>query len=590
MLSRCWGGSLSNLSNGLMRICLQAADVRTCGACFCGLPARPAVMPDVKPPPPHDYLSISSAGSPGGCISSPSVVTAMEPCIADIPLSPDPLSFPPHRPSVPHYAGLSGTSFPLLARCNSSTLLTNLGMRYCPSSRQIPVGMELGEGFVPSSLIHTGNTGNRPYRSMENLNWAHMSDSGVCTINRSVDSEFILRYTTSSHWCGGVPDGAVVGAQSPENLMYYPQTGLPRKDLPLFPQLLFPSGIDQWEVRKGLREKLRLQSARSSAEPLKTLPLRAQLSPVEPEAVHHMTTPGPGPRPPGTPHITSPEDIKQEVLRRLQLRRQNSSPNLALHGSPSRPTAVRASYTTDNIAENPSDSAPPHRRAPLGRLHIPTFEEFKRMRQKETTAGSVGSEADSETPSPLLQSSENGSEKGETGGKTEFHQLPGAPAGPPDSSTSSSSSVSSPIRTGPSPRPPLQPLASSTQEKPPPARGDDGTGGRRRRSSLEPAGSVPFPPSKENWERPSSCCPALLLEGTDLSSYGAKIYKMKDGLIGSALDLIKKRWVWERVHVGACTRVPSNSPSPVFPNHLCVLWNCVHSVGVISGSAAVNYV
>lgn len=471
----------------------------------------------------------------------------MEPCIADIPLSPDPLSFPQHRPSTPHYTGLNGTSFPLMARCNSSTLLTNLGMRYCPSSRQIPVGMELGEGLIPSSCIHTGNTGNRPYRSMENLNWTHVSDSGLCAINRSVDSEFILRYTTSSHWCGGVPDGSVVAAQSPENLMFCSQTGLPRKDLPLFPHMLFPSGIDEWEVRKGLREKLRLQSARSSAEPLKTLPLRAQLSPVDPEVVQHMNATGSGSRPSGTLHITRPEEIKQEVLRRLRLRRQNSSPNLALLSSPSHPRAVKVSYTTDNIAANPSDSALEHRRAPLGRLHIPTFEEFKRMRQKESsTAGSVGPEADSAQESahpPVLRLSGSCSEKGEMskGEEAECHQPLGAASGPPNGNTSSTSSTSSPIRTSPSPRTPLQPLASSTQEKAPAARGDDCTSGRRRRSSLEPTGSVPFPPSKENWDRPSSCCPALLLEGTDLSSYGAKIYKMKDGLIGSALDLIKKR-------------------------------------------------
>ncbi|KAK2840106.1 hypothetical protein Q5P01_013846 [Channa striata] len=108
----------------------------------------------------------------------------------------------------------------------------------------------------------------------------------------------------------------------------------------------------------------------------------------------------------------------------------------------------------------------------------------------------------------------------------------------PSSSTSVTSTYS-PIRTGPSPRSPLQHLASSTQAKAAAVGGDDGFT-RRRRSSLEPAGSMPFPLCRENWERPSSCCPALLLEGADLSSYGAKIYKMKDGLIGSALDLIKK--------------------------------------------------
>ena len=59
--------------------------------------------------------------------------------------------------------------------------------------------------------------------------------------------------------------------------------------------------------------------------------------------------------------------------------------------------------------------------------------------------------------------------------------------------------------------------------------------------SLDPAEQVPFPPRRESAEGPSSCCPALLLEGAHLSSYGAKIYRMKDDFIGSALDLIKKR-------------------------------------------------
>lgn len=117
------------------------------------------------------------------------------------------------------------------------------------------------------------------------------------------------------------------------------------------------------------------------------------------------------------------------------------------------------------------------------------------------------------------------------------------PSAPTSSSSTSIAGTFSPIRTGPAPRSPLQPLANSAQEKASAACGDDGSS--RRRRSLEPTGSVPFPPNRENWDRPSSCCPALLLEGTDLSSYGAKIYKMKDGLIGSALDLIKKRLVWE---------------------------------------------
>lgn len=568
-------------------------------------------MPDVKPPAPYDYPSTSSvADPPAGCTSAFNVVIDMEPCIANLPLSPDPLSsFPQHRPSVPQYQAFHGPPFPLMARCNSSTLLTNLGLRYC-SSRQSPLGVGSGDGPVPSSFIQTGSSGSRPYRSMENLNWNNVADSGLCAISaapyRSMDSEFILRYTSTSHWCSGPPDGSAAGAHgllpNPESLAFYPRHGVPRKDLPLFPQLLFPAGVDEWDARKGLREKLRLQSARSSVEPLKPLPLRPQVTPgaAEREGVQYVNPTGAGSRSLCTMRITSPEEIKQEVLRRLQLRRQNSSPNLALHSSPSSPRVVKVSYTTDNIAVNrsPSDSAPERCRAPVGRLHIPTFEEFKRMRQKEgeqskdSTAGPVvsgkpdadltqeagiingnirssnqtdpGSNCSGENREQLkhledVEGEQSRSERTDNSDETlqtvtSSEEAPhdtvssNSTTAPISSSSTSISSPFSPIRTGPSPRSPLQPLASSAQEKSTSAWGDDG-GSRRRRSSLEPAGSVPFPPNRENWERPSSCCPALLLEGTDLSSYGAKIYKMKDGLIGSALDLIKKRLVWGECRV-----------------------------------------
>ncbi|CAJ1079146.1 uncharacterized protein si:dkey-91i10.2 [Xyrichtys novacula] len=534
-------------------------------------------MPDVKPPPPCDYPCTSSvtasASSPAGCASPFNLLIDMEPCIANLPLSPDPLnSFPRHRPGVPHYPGIQGPPFPLMARCNSSTLLTNLGLRYC-SSRQGPLGTGSGQGLVPGFCGHTGSNGSRPYRSMENLNWNNVADSSFCGFSaapyRSMDSEFILRYTSTSHWCGGSPDGSMVGAHglvpSPDNLAFYPRHGLPRKDLPLFPQLLFPGGVDEWDARKGLREKLRLQSARSSVEPVKPLPLRPQLTPgaapFEREGVNHVIPTSSGSRPVCTMRITNSEDIKQEVLRRLQLRRQNSSPNLALQSSS--PKVVKTSFTTDNIAgnKNGSESAAERSRPPVGRLHIPTFEEFKRMRQKEgeqgkeATAGSVGTVSGEISPSDQLSGEGKKEESERLEGKTCRNERTDNSAEPLQSITSletppcnnnptptstSVTSTYSPIRTVPTPRPPLQPLANSAQEKTPAAPfGDDG-GTRRRRSSLEPVGSVPFPPCRENWERPSSCCPALLLEGTDLSSYGAKIYKMKDGLIGSALDLIKK--------------------------------------------------
>ncbi|KAM9342290.1 uncharacterized protein arhgef49 [Pholidichthys leucotaenia] len=564
----------------------QAGDLLTCSLRLWRLLTPPAAMPDVKPPPPCDYPSTSSAAVSAGSLPL-DLIMDMEPCIANLPLSPDPLSsFPRHRAGVPHYTGLHGSSFPLMARCNSSTLLTNLGLRYC-SGRQGPLGVEPDQGPAPEPYTHTGGSGSRPYRSMENLNWNPVMDSGMCMLRaapyRSVDSEFILRYTSTSHWYDGPPDRSVVGAHglvpNPESLAFYPRPGIPKKDLPLFPQLLFPSGVDEWDARKGLREKLRLQSARSAIEPLKPLPMRPQVTPGAAPIENQGNTAGAGSRPLCTARLTSPEDIKQEVLRRLQLRRQNSSPNLAVNSSPSIPKAVTTSYTTDNItgSQSESDSASEHRRPPMGRLYIPTFEEFKKMRQMErrqsmeSTAGSGVSgkpEADTvatDSKTPLTDQADDqlGSCEEQTGVLEEVggDRNRGEQTGSSDenrqtttaseklvlktvscngaAAPTSSSSTYSPIRTGPSPRSPLQPQASSTHEKATLTGGGDGSG-RRRRSSLEEAGSLPFPPSIEKWERPSSCCPALLLEGTDLSSYGAKIYKMKDGLIGSALDLIKK--------------------------------------------------
>ncbi|XP_057708308.1 uncharacterized protein si:dkey-91i10.2 [Corythoichthys intestinalis] len=404
-------------------------------------------MPDVRPSPACDHHP--SAHTPG-CHPS-----EMEPCVSHMPPYAAPLSaFPRHRAPGHHQW------FPLASRCNSSTLLSNL--RHCPGQAG-PAGTE----SRPDVL-----TGGRLYRSMENLNWNPVLESSLCS-----SSEFILRYTAASHWYDGPPDGS-----NPESLAYYPQHSPRRKDVPIFPQLLFPSGVDEWDARKGLREKLRLQSARSAVEPVKTIPLRTtESAPADPNL---------GCRRAGA-RLTCRDEIKQEVLRKLQLRRQNSSPNLAVHAAPCSAKVLPMCRTSAPILGG--DSV--HRSVPLARLYIPTFEEFKKMRMKDQNQVST---AGSDVSGP---------------------QCPTAGDG-----------INSPIRIGPSPRTPLQ---SSSQ-------GGSGDNGRRRRSSLEPVGSVPFLPRKDRGGRPSSCCPALLLEGTDLSSYGAKFYKMKDGLIGSALDLIKK--------------------------------------------------
>ncbi|XP_061923354.1 uncharacterized protein si:dkey-91i10.2 [Entelurus aequoreus] len=447
----------------------------------------------------------------------------MEPCITNLPSAPDHLSTFP-SPMVLHRNGLQGPAFPLMARCNSSTLLTNLGLRHC-SGRHGPPEMVLEQGLSPDCCLQAGSS--RLYRSMENLNWNSVSNSSLGSSNattyRSVDSEFILRYTSESHWYDGPPDGSMVGGQglgsNPESLAYYPQTGLPRKDTPLIPQLLFPGGVDEWDARKGLRVKLRLQSARSGVEPLKSLPLRPHLYTDDREGGHQNSI-----QPLCGIRLTCPQDIKQEVLRRLQLRRQNSSPNLAVHSTLHSSKGFQSSYTTDNLSgnKNKPHSISEFQKGPVGRLYIPTFEEFKRMRQKgrERTRES--------TAVPVVQD----------------NLPPSEDTGPPQrgglEADKSTGRTSSPVCTSPSPRSPLKPQTSTTLRRSVPTGQEDDSNRRRRRCSLEPTGSIPFPLSRQNLERPSSCCPALLTEATDLSSYGAKIYKMKDGLIGSALDLIKK--------------------------------------------------
>eukprot|EP00063_Salmo_salar_P045904 XP_014020739.1 PREDICTED: uncharacterized protein LOC106582309 [Salmo salar] len=647
--------------------------------------AHTAAMPDVKAPPPCDYPSAGCSPSQGhglaGYTCTAGLTMDLEPCLSltDFPL-PQPLSgFRGH--SVPPYPPYPGQC-PFIPRSNSSALLTNLGLRYCstnsvqPPPRGPDSGLELGSGLGldpgPCWNMNQG-CGTRLYRSMENLNWSNsVSEPGLycspycATYRGSVDSGFIFRCTATSHWYDGPSEGTGPQGYGPVSLAFYPHPrlgrGLGRKELPLFPQWLFP-GTDDWGVnattngRKGLREKLRLQSARSAAEPLK--PLRPQVTPgsttpilrgcSERDSSPHQRYVG---RPLYVRHLTSPEEIKQEVLRRLQLRRQNSTPNLALHASLETPQTpdMAMSFTTESISVTGSSAEliAERKRPPMGRLHIPTFKEFKRMRQREGESGQTessnvttvttidqqpetstgsqspgtgrdcktqtaplgrrdsqssqeeereseerrGSEEREERGSGERRGSEEREERGsgergsgerrgssgergsgERRGSSGEAMQSDSPVAPPAYSsgegsvmlveltpTASTLHSSSPIFTGPTPqlkaniqttvsnkaictgptpRSPLQP-SSKTQGK--------GTMYHTQAQDSRPnvglsvpqASLVPFPPHRESAEGPSSCCPALLLDRTDLSSYGAKIYKMKDGFIGSALDLIKK--------------------------------------------------
>ncbi|KAK7882669.1 hypothetical protein WMY93_028843 [Mugilogobius chulae] len=157
----------------------------------------------------------------------------MEPALTSLPLSQDAL-FSCHR--APHFPSAPlGAPYPLMSRCNSSTLLTNLGLRYGPS-RAGPL-----RGLVPPSCVHSGS---RPYRSMENLNWSPVIDPNLTNhCYRSVDSEFILRYTSTSHWYDGPPDaGALSTAHSlnPESFTCTRATASPGRTSRCFLTSCFP--------------------------------------------------------------------------------------------------------------------------------------------------------------------------------------------------------------------------------------------------------------------------------------------------------------------------------------------------------------
>ncbi|XP_030643430.1 rho guanine nucleotide exchange factor 17 [Chanos chanos] len=519
-------------------------------------------MPDVKAPP----CEYSPVGSPAACSMD------LERCLSDLPaplsiLTPPLSSFSHH--TMPPYPGLDKPP----ACNNNNSLLTNLGLRYCSTSSVHPsvhhdVPQDGGLGCFQQGCMSTGRS--RLYHSMENLHWTAVSDSGVYALNapcRSVDSEFILHCTSRSHWYGGPGEGAQAYGMmpSPDGMAFYPRRGFARKDLPLFPQWLFPAVEDlglNGNARRGLREKLRLQSTRVT-EPHKPLRPQAPLSNTPPPAWSCDKEMAPRLCPPSSPglstgqralyarQITSPEEIKQEVLRRLQLRRQRSTPNLALNSSQEH-SNVSKSQTSDPVLGNSAQSTPEQKRPPVGRLHIPTFEEFKKMRQRENSQsqGLSATPSSSGVESECQSKDENSEEKPQTGSKETEDGVRTAPEDRPNNGASSETAhpkedpvegVAEPtsteedtagaICTGPVPRSPLHSLAVPAQDE----QKEEPVG-----SGATDATALPLLSLGESGEGPSSCCPAILLDGTDLSSYGAKISKMRDGFLGSALDLIKK--------------------------------------------------
>ncbi|KAM8933620.1 uncharacterized protein RCH25_004042 [Pelodytes ibericus] len=499
-------------------------------------------------------------------------------------------------------------------------------------------------GFHPLQARHAGDTAataghneaTRMYRSLENLHWVAISESSVFTQYRGMGSDFNLHCTSARHMSDGPIDkfslhsmNDVCGDSTERIVGHRDLLGPP---IGKVHQWLFPTAegrISHGDAKRELKEKLRTHSSKV-VEPNR--PIRPQTflskcqekSPSESNPCQHCKCRLPCSAAPlehsaltsSTTarrcasilyHRTSPEHIKQEAIRRLQLRRQNSFPNLALsHGDQENRGMVK-SKTTESFKEQKPVSGRVWEAEPTRttqRLYIPTFEEFKRMRNKEKvnlSKSSVSSETmvlptqrtsapeqDGHSGMPVtveVHSHQMGNKKSVLGqdhpsqsrgdlvdssqgkvpvnGSVRCSRTPLiAQHGSLQSRAHSPSSwcaFSAPICSSPVPRFPLQALSMHSEKDElvlcEPHVSD--TGGS--------SGSLNIAEQGHRSEAPSSCCPSLLLEATDLSSYGAKLQKMKDGLIGSALDLIKKSCTAESA-VEPSARVSCDLPKTDTPS------------------------
>lgn len=503
----------------------------------------------------------------------------------------------------------------------NTQLYSNHDIRKClpntmhPLKNMDTLGM-VGE-MAPS---HSGET--RLYRSLENIHWATVADSNLYTHCRSVDSEFILHCKSTSHWAEGSigrpPVHTIVEAcrHIPVNSERMPI----HKDLPAYPfarvpQWLFPSADERvlhGDAKRELKEKLRLHSSKV-IEPIKPIRPQAFLNDFVASEIsqsrtcqqcknggavncgavyveHATTAPSQMPflrqRPSFCQRITCPEDIKQEVMRRFHLRRQNSSPNLTLHHAEDRKSIVKSK--TEESLKDCGYASVTHVSSPdlnkkaccKGRLYIPTFEEFKRMRSKDSSRGSreeallvnqasfrsqpfkteinknaclsLAQTAPKHTLAPITVEAPNEVDNANRRSESAFHLLNDLRSS--DSINCNGSSVdvnqglfedsknqnvegnraAAPICSSPVPRSPLQGLAVKREE-------EDGVLQDLTEANVNSvSGICNAADGRFISEAQSSCCPSLLLEATDLSGYGAKLQKMKNEFIGSAMDLLKK--------------------------------------------------
>uniref|UniRef100_A0A8C3D189 DH domain-containing protein n=1 Tax=Cairina moschata TaxID=8855 RepID=A0A8C3D189_CAIMO len=444
---------------------------------------------------------------------------------------------------------------------------------------------------------------NRLYRSVENLHWAAVADSGLLSHCRSLDNEIGFGCRGSGQWAEGCVDVAPLrsASDSVRNLSLRPkQTSRAAQNVLPFakvPQWLFPSAEERalrGDAKKELKEKLRLHSSKV-AEPSKPLRPQAALSELvaqelsecqlcrqhrngcagscctvlgEHTALRHGLA---GRQSCCAAHRpVSPEDIKQEAQRRLQLRRQNSSPSLPLQRAGESPEMAK-SRTAEFLERRSGEITLGQGKKGRcrGRLYIPTFEEFKQMRSKEAKPPAGSSEPtkclkkglmanqtldkESNNVCPVAQGTKAVNEAAtteddddvfhENNTTTGFAQYPAAWDGFRTRSPevkertfqiSSPERSPIPICSSPIPRSPLQAVATHKA-------GQEIFSDEQQKGETSQLNDVLHLAGQSlASEAQSSCCSSLLLEATDLSSYGAKLQKMKDEFIGSALELIKK--------------------------------------------------
>ncbi|XP_069588730.1 uncharacterized protein [Ranitomeya imitator] len=439
--------------------------------------------------------------------------------------------------------------------------------------------------------LHACHAGNAPlgaaieprlYRSLENLHWA---ESSVFAHYRSMDSEFLLHCRSTRHLSEGSAGNTLF--QGLSERVNNGQQDFPAPPFAKVHQWLFLSADDKvsyGDAKRELKEKLRTHSSKI-IEPSRPLRPQACLAGCKAKKAAEKlcqcckhkapcsAIPASHPAlPRGTMPSTrqctsllhpraSPEHIKQEARRRLQLRRQNSSPNLTLHQEGNQSQSLVKSKTAESFQEQRPwpgravEADATGRPSNKGTFYIPTFEEFKRMRSKEKKCdvhvqpaeSSIGAASRPEPDTSCDQSAGPDSPRmahGQDSGALQEPPQPdgGAITGDPAIAQDRLSDRSSP----PSCRPAFTAPICSCPVSRFPFQAFNMHSTKEELVVCEPHVShmASGPPGMAEQGLPSeahsSCCPSLLLEATDLSGYGAKLQKMKDGLIGSALDLIKK--------------------------------------------------